>query len=198
MIINFEGSLDFESWSSCTSVALDLLGVCRSLMLYGHGWIMCLQQRTELAVLCGYGCMCWAKKWACWGLSKVRTELAWDFNSEDMTGCKKKKRKKKKRKTKQSWLPAFWKNIQNTQEIIRTLFNWMKQDKTCTFLRKSSFSVFLLYVAWKRGLPQKCACFIQLKSILLISCVFCSWMCWAKNLACWSFSVVMPGLCVLN
>ena len=29
--------------------------------------------------------------------------------------------------------------IQNTEEIKRTLFNETKQDKTCTFLRKSSF-----------------------------------------------------------
>ena len=32
---------------------------------------------------------------------------------------------------KQSWLPAFWKKIQNTQEIKRTLFNKTEQDKTC-------------------------------------------------------------------
>ena len=29
------------------------------------------------------------------------------------------------------------------QEIKRTLFNWMKQDKTCKFLRKSSFSSYV-------------------------------------------------------
>ena len=33
--------------------------------------------------------------------------------------------------------------IQNTQEIKRTLFNWMKQDKTCKFSRKSSFSSYV-------------------------------------------------------
>ena len=33
--------------------------------------------------------------------------------------------------------------IQNTQEIKRTLFNWMKQDKTFKFLRKSSFSRYV-------------------------------------------------------
>ena len=33
--------------------------------------------------------------------------------------------------------------VQNTQEIKRTLFNWMKQDKMCKFLRKSSFSSYL-------------------------------------------------------
>ena len=33
--------------------------------------------------------------------------------------------------------------IQNTQEIKRMLFNWTKQDKTCTFLRKSSFSSYV-------------------------------------------------------
>ena len=107
--------------------------------------------------------------------------------------------KKKKQKIWKSWLPAFWKKIQNTREIKRTLFNWTKQDKTCKFSRKSSFSssiqhknrktnnstyfvsdvggwqkekafsfcqnqdklnylfVFMLYVAWKRGLPGECA-----------------------------------------
>ena len=33
--------------------------------------------------------------------------------------------------------------IQNTQEIKRTLFNWTKQDKTCEFSRKSSFSSYV-------------------------------------------------------
>ena len=33
--------------------------------------------------------------------------------------------------------------IQNTEEIKRTLFNETKQDKTCTFLRKSSFSSYV-------------------------------------------------------
>ena len=40
-------------------------------------------------------------------------------------------------------MPAFWKKIQNTQGIKRTLFDWMKQDKMCTFLRKSSFSSYV-------------------------------------------------------
>ena len=31
--------------------------------------------------------------------------------------------KMEKKNLKQSWLPAFWKKIQNTQEIKRTLFN---------------------------------------------------------------------------
>ena len=45
---------------------------------------------------------------------------------------------------KQSWLPVFWKKtqIQNTSEIKRTLFKWTKQNKTCTFFRKSSFSSY--------------------------------------------------------
>ena len=34
---------------------------------------------------------------------------------------------------------------QNTQEIKRTLFNWTKQEKTCKFLRKSSFSSYVQY-----------------------------------------------------
>ena len=66
---------------------------------------------------------------------------------------------------KQSWLPAFWreKKTQNTQEIKGTLFNWTKQDKTCSVpfsvcqpptsnRHKMSwinclFYVFMLYVA---------------------------------------------------
>ena len=40
---------------------------------------------------------------------------------------------------KQSWLPVFWKKIQNTQ----TLFNQAKQDKTCKFSRKTSFSSYI-------------------------------------------------------
>ena len=31
----------------------------------------------------------------------------------------------------------------NTQEIKRTLFNWTKQNKTCKFSRKSSFSSYV-------------------------------------------------------
>ena len=104
------------------------------------------------------------------------------------------------------------KRSQNTQEIKRTLFNWTKLDKTCTFSRKSSFSsyvqhknwktnnefnlscvswmwkagrrkrargcllrlkigwincfsVFMLYVAWKRGLSRKCSRFVQFRPI---------------------------------
>ena len=33
--------------------------------------------------------------------------------------------------------------IQNTQEIKRTFFNWIKQDKTCKFSSKSSFSSYV-------------------------------------------------------
>ena len=40
---------------------------------------------------------------------------------------------KKQKNLKQSWLPAFWKKIQNTKEIKRTLFNKTEQDKTCKF-----------------------------------------------------------------
>ena len=42
-------------------------------------------------------------------------------------------------------LPAWqcWWKIQNTQEIKRTLVDWTKQDKTCTFSRKSSFSSYV-------------------------------------------------------
>ena len=35
------------------------------------------------------------------------------------------------------------KNIQNTQEIERTIFNCTKQDKTCKFSRKASFSSYV-------------------------------------------------------
>ena len=33
--------------------------------------------------------------------------------------------------------------MQYTQEIKGTLFNWTKQDKTCKFLRKSSFASYV-------------------------------------------------------
>ena len=113
-----------------------------------------------------------------------------------------------KKNLRQSWLPAFWRKVQNTQEIKRTLFDWTKQDKTCTFLKKSSFSsyvqyiknrktnnstylvsvgcgrlaegkgtkavqvelivcfsAFMLYVAWKKGLPREFACFVLFRPI---------------------------------
>ena len=78
--------------------------------------------------------------------------------------------------------------MQNTQENKRTLFNSTKLDKTCTFSRKSSFSSYVKHenrktnnqfnfssvgwmweaggrkrawdLAWKRGLPRKCARFV--------------------------------------
>ena len=40
--------------------------------------------------------------------------------------------------------------IQNTQQIKRTLFDWTKQDKTCTFSRKSSFSSYVQHKNWKQ------------------------------------------------
>ena len=40
---------------------------------------------------------------------------------------------------KQSWLPAFWKKIQNTQEIKRMLFIWTKQDKMPNFWESPLF-----------------------------------------------------------
>ena len=55
-----------------------------------------------------------------------------------------------------------WLLIQNTQEIKRTLFNWTKQDKTCKFSRKSSFSS---YVQHKNR---------KINNIFNLSCV--SWM----------------------
>ena len=94
---------------------------------------------------------------------------------------------------------AVKKKIQNTQEIKRTLSYWMKQDKVCKSLRKSSFSsyvqqknkqfnlscVSLVVGGWQKdkgkGRFEKenflknlhiLSCFVQLKSVLLISCVF--------------------------
>ena len=64
--------------------------------------------------------------------------------------------------------------IQNTQEIKRTLFYSTKQDKTCKFSRKSSFSTFL-------------SCFVQLKSVLLISCVF--WIFFSEHLQSTLFQI---------
>ena len=42
-------------------------------------------------------------------------------------------------------LRLFLFQIQNTQEIKRTLFNWTKQDKTCNSSRMSSFSSYALH-----------------------------------------------------
>ena len=47
---------------------------------------------------------------------------------------------KKKKNLKQSWLPAFWKKIQNAQEIKRTLFNKTEQDKK-SLMKKRSFNL---------------------------------------------------------
>ena len=50
-------------------------------------------------------------------------------------------------------------NFQNTQEIKRMLFNWMKQDKTCKFSRKSSFSSYVQHKKQKnRQLIQLILC----------------------------------------
>ena len=68
------------------------------------------------------------------------------------------------------------KKIQNSQEIKRTLFNWTKQDKMCKFSRKSSFSsyiFFMLYIAWKRGLPQKCVHFVLFHPLKRCSFTLC-------------------------
>ena len=103
----------------------------------------------------------------------------------------------------------------------RTLFNWTKQDKTCKFSRKSSFSsyvqhknrrkknssTYLVSVGCGRlveGNGQETeslflcctkleiddflenvhvlSCFVQLKSVLLISCVF--WIILHYDLLC--------------
>ena len=40
-------------------------------------------------------------------------------------------------------MTRVWRGIQNTQEIKRTCLNWTEQDKTCTFLRKSSSSSYV-------------------------------------------------------
>ena len=42
--------------------------------------------------------------------------------------------------------------IQNTQEIKRTHFNWTKQDKTRTFSRNSSFSSYVQHKTEKRAI----------------------------------------------
>ena len=76
---------------------------------------------------------------------------------------------------KQSWLPAFWKKIQNTQEIKRTLFNKTKKISWfncfllyCTQLEKDDNieNLHVLIFFFK-------SCSVLLKSVLLISCVFC-------------------------
>ena len=57
------------------------------------------------------------------------------------------------------------------------------------------FSVFMLYVAWKRGLPRKFTRFVLFcpinKSVFLISCVF-----WTSS-ACWT-NYVVGGLVPLS
>ena len=48
---------------------------------------------------------------------------------------------KKINNRKQSWLPASWEKIQNTQEIKRTLFDKTEQDKNVTpYVTPFSFS----------------------------------------------------------
>ena len=90
---------------------------------------------------------------------------------------------------KPSWLPEFWKKIENTQETERRLFNWTKQDKMCKILRKSSFSSYVQQKSRKTnnstylvsvgmgeagGRKRVWDVFVLLKSVFLISCVF--WM----------------------
>ena len=93
---------------------------------------------------------------------------------------------------------AAWAQLRGTRASLhamegvkRTLFNWTKQDKMCKFLRESSFSSYVQHKnrknkqliqlilcqldAWRlvEGKGRKTdSCFVQLKSILLISCVF--------------------------
>ena len=45
------------------------------------------------------------------------------------------------------------KEIQNTQEIKRTLFNWTEQDNTCKLSRKSSFSSYVQHKNRKKKNP---------------------------------------------
>ena len=58
------------------------------------------------------------------------------YNADEREKRRKEEEEKKERKKER-------KKIQNTQEIKRTLFNQAKQDKTCTFSRKSSFSSYV-------------------------------------------------------
>ena len=46
-------------------------------------------------------------------------------------------------KNKSNSLKRYIFYILNTRDIKRMLFNWTKQDKTCKFLRKSSFSSYV-------------------------------------------------------
>ena len=61
-------------------------------------------------------------------------------------------RSKTKKPLKQSWLLAFWKKIQDTQEIERMLFNWMQISKEvlffklCTTKKQVICSTFLVSV----------------------------------------------------
>ena len=68
-----------------------------------------------------------------------------------------------------------WNNYVNLKTEKQTIHSTYLLSVGCGRLAEGKF-VFLLYVAWKRGLPQKhlhgLSCFIQLKSVLLISCAF--------------------------
>ena len=55
--------------------------------------------------------------------------------------------------------------IQNTQEIERTLFNWTKQGKTCRFSRKSSFSSYVQHKKRKIDTQHHMFC---------SPCIFCA------------------------
>ena len=56
---------------------------------------------------------------------------------------------------------------QNTQEIKRTLFNWTKHNKTCTFSRKSSFLFFFFLLLFFQ------ATYSKNRNKLLIQLILC-------------------------
>ena len=111
----------------------------------GH---LLLSWKTPLAD-CSRGLNCWSSRivpgWLkpvlllCWSFWGPATGLDARFCQTPSSSLQVVEQKN----LKQSWLPAFWEKIQNTQDIKRTLFNSTKQDKTCKFSRKSSFSSYV-------------------------------------------------------
>ena len=62
-------------------------------------------------------------------------------------------------------------NIQNTKEIKRTIFNRTKQDKTCKFSRKSSFSSYVQHKK-KTQLIQLILCQLDVRRLAEIDFFF--------------------------
>ena len=116
-----------------------------------------------------------------WEWLHRRVNTSANISSIVLPCCKKKKKKIWNRVDCQ----GSEQKIPNTQEIKRTLFNWTKQDKTCSFPSPAShiqltqvefvFLFFCFCVVWSLKTEDVLenlhvlSCFVQLKSVLLIS-----------------------------